>query len=59
MLDDREVCMRVKWAKKRFGRQTVGLTFETITPQLRQMLSNIAVNTVSVPVLAIVRRQAA
>ena len=58
-LDDMQVRTRVSWARRRFGRQTVGLTFETITPELRQTLSNIVLTTISVPVLAGVREPAA
>ena len=59
MLDGMQVCTRVTWVKKRLGKHTVGLTFETITPGLRRLLSEIAVTTVSVPTLIISQDNAA
>lgn len=58
-LNDMEVCMRVTWTRKRFGKRTVGLAFQSITPELRRLLTSIAVTTVKVPIFASVRDYAA
>lgn len=54
-LNDMEVRTRVTWIKRRFGKRTVGLMFQSITPELRKMLTSIAVTTLKVPTLTGVR----
>jgi len=46
-LGEMDVSTNVVWIKRGFRKCSVGLMFESITPELRQMLSAVAVSAVS------------
>ena len=46
-LGELDVTTTVVWIKRGFGKRSVGLMFESMTPELRQMVSSVTVSAVS------------
>ncbi len=47
MLGKEDVPVRVVWIKRRFMKRTAGLAFESVSPELREMLGSIVAQAIS------------